>query len=467
MSASEKDVSTTLKAELKERDKAVASNPLTQIVKAAFTSGHPLVLKAMQEEQQFRKRTQAELDQLLEALHKAIEAEDAEDFDNIHEVALKKLSTDLQLVGRFNEALKAFSVGFQQPEQARYPLKFNKMDLAIKGALDFLQGKGNFEALCQGQAPESYCYHTKPWDITILGVDPNTLYGSSKGTFFKTAALNVYLACSGKAKLSDLDLSMPGPYSSWIDNSAMVHTATLPTGLELTKLDESFAQFTYSFDKRFVYVHSGYAFGDGLRGEGAYYTQGKAYTPRDCSSWVEAICGSTQIITTADQLYQYRIRTGVGTVSAEWASSPSRTELDKLFDVVKVSDPQRDIQPGQIYCHRTFNLKDDPKMEGSLGAGGHTGVVLGFISQGKDSQVVVQAYSRDMPAVEGFGVQQFPLFPEPWNKPDSTPCNNKVMIFSTQGKAVEYAAAALASSTSEISSNKAFKDEQKASNRLS
>ena len=130
------------------------------------------------------------------------------------------------------------------------------------------------------------------------------------------------------------------------------------------------------------------------------------------------------------------------------AGNSTYPTLDTLFDVAHIADPQRDIQPGQIYCHRTFNLKDDPNMETSLGAGGHTGVVLGFISQGKDSQIVVQAYGRDMPKVEGSGVQHFPLFPEPWVKPDATPYNNKVMLFSTTGKVLDYAAVSLASNAS-------------------
>ena len=127
----------------------------------------------------------------------------------------------------------------------------------------------------------------------------------------------------------------------------------------------------------------------------------------------------------------------------QWADSATRTELDLRFDAVKVVDPQRDIQPGQIYCHRTFNLQTDPEMETSLGVSGHTGVVLGFISQGKDSQIVVQACSRDMPSVEGVGIQQFPLFPQPRQKPDSTPMNNKVMLFGAREATLKYAAASL------------------------
>ena len=97
-------------------------------------------------------------------------------------------------------------------------------------------------------------------------------------------------------------------------------------------------------------------------------------------------------------------------------------------------------------------------------------MVLGFISQGQDSQVVVQACSREMPKVEGFGVQQFPLFPKPWVNPeDNMPYNKKVMIFSAHAKALDYAAASLVSSTSNAwgaNQGAVLPEEEKANSKL-
>ncbi len=114
------------------------SSRLNAILEAAFSSTHPLVKKALAQETLWRQRTGEELQALFEMLQKILEGSE-EDPERIQEKTLGRLTTDLELVGKLNTALRDYSVGFERSDQVRYPLKFNKMDLAIQGALDFFQ----------------------------------------------------------------------------------------------------------------------------------------------------------------------------------------------------------------------------------------------------------------------------------------------------------------------------------------
>lgn len=75
--------------------------------------------------------------------------------------------------------------------------------------------------------------------------------------------------------------------------------------------------------------------------------------------------------------------------------------------VVTVKDPSMDILPGQIYCHRRFPAAD-LTMSG-IGSGGHTAVVMGCYN----GHIVTMGANRDMPKLEGFGLQNFSWAEEP------------------------------------------------------
>lgn len=457
----EKSVKKETKMSSEAQQLAGSLPPLTQedlqaMVKTADLDpkGGKIVREALAQEKAFRLRIAAELAALLEKLKKSASEQALE---KLWQKTLAKLKTDLtlmeilnkELATKVSEGLAKYPVGSSdepRKKTARYPLVFNKMAEAIQGALTFLT-QDNCNTLSQAQSPRGYTYTTRPEEITLLQGDPNTIFGSSKGTFLKTAALTLYLSSTEKERLCDLDLTADGPYTrNWIDNSALVHSSSLPVGLELQQLDNRFRHFTYSFPgNRFAYIHSGYAFGDGLRGEKAYYRQGKTFAPKDCSSWIEHFCGLHYPLSTADQLHFYHAQTGVSYVPPQWDKTPAYRELEATFEVVPIKDPQKDLRPGQIYCVRHFNREVDPLMEKTSGKAGHTGVVLGFQSQGKDSQVVMLAYSRDMPKMEGFGVQQVPLFPEP---KDGGKTLSKVMIFSIKGKVASGQAAPTATGQS-------------------
>jgi len=395
---------------------------LRDITEAALLSDDPTVQRALAQEKAFRVRTEAELDILLSEVRTEMSDQDAE---AIKKQVTDRIDFDLALSKKLNKALSSY--------ECTIPLRTNKMTFVLLGSQAFLQ-KYFDDVFFAGSIPQGYEYQSKHSDVTILGENSYTIYGSSKATFFKAAALTTYLVCKGFANLSAVKLGDSS--NSWIDETALAHVVPLPETLNLRAAkisDLDLEKFSYRFrDEKtpngFAYVHSGYAYG-GHRNE-QRYPDGKLYGPEDCSSWAAKITGCPIPFTTADQLYFYRLKLEKDFIAEEWKKGSECQHMGNLFDVVNVRDPQRDILPGQIYCHRDFDINQDPAMENTLGTSGHTGLILGFQSNGEDSQIVILNYSRDMPKVEGFGVKAFPLFPKPENASKDT----KVMIFSLNGQ---------------------------------
>jgi hypothetical protein len=81
---------------------------------------------------------------------------------------------------------------------------------------------------------------------------------------------------------------------------------------------------------------------------------------------------------------------------ATWGESAGGS-LVKLFDVSETPTP------GDIVASRRFSA--EKPQTSSLGTGGHAGIFLGA---DKD-QIVTIAYNRDMPAMEGFGLESRPF----------------------------------------------------------
>lgn len=439
MSASAKDVNVTLPEvkSSKENDGVSAQARLQDIIQKALQSDNPLLQKALKQEQAFRARTEEELHDLLSSIWKLMSEQNPE---QAKKAALERLATDLELITSLNKALESYQPKDTQPKDYKagdettctYPLKFNKMALAIPGAQTLITQ--HFEDIfCKGTLPKGFAYRSKPSDITIIGENPYSIYGNSKGTFLKTAAFSVHLNCTGTGRLQDINLRKLG--KSWIHDSAMAHVTYLPQKLDLIKIDPRFAKFTYFFSddsipQGLAYVHSGYTFG-GQRDTSSCYQMGtKLYGPEDCSSWIAKLSGSPIQFSTIDQLYSYRLQTlkafnvSLGIVPADYANTQTARVMEDLFEPVRIQDPQKDICPGQLYAHRSYDLTQDAPMQGPGSKGGHTGIVLDFISAGKESNLVVLAYARDMPKDEGFGIQQFPYAPE----------NRKVMLFSTRAQ---------------------------------
>ncbi len=362
---------------------------------------------------------------------KSIQNSDKLEPEALKKQVLGKLKLDAEIIGKLNEDLKAFKPVYSgtytyKDGECTYPLKFHKMSLALEGAENLVQS--HFDSIFyDGKIPAEYDFSFNPNSVTVLGANNTSIFGNSKGTFLKTAALTTHLVCRGKTRLQESVTQHEYPQSSWIDSSVMTHVTTMPTVLKYSEMDS----FTYAFSdpktpQGFAFVHGGFTFG-GHRSEGDRYTCRKYLGPEDCSSFNSKMTHSPCIYTTADQLLFYRAKVNEGVVNSDWLSgSPQFPALDSICEPVALTDPDRNIQPGQIYCHRRFDVTQDPKMLDTLGKSGHVGIVLGFDRNGKDSSILILAADRDMPNVEGVGIQSMPLYEE----------GKKVMLFSARAKAI-------------------------------
>lgn len=426
--------------------KVTAEDTATQMLKEAF-----------RQEAEFRQRTEAELDNLTQILwaqlHGSIHNTPG-DLLRVKKRTLKQLSLDLELLDTLNQKLKSYSIS-----QVSFPLKFNKMRFALKGACAFVET--HFDTICSGKLPEGYDFHSKPSDTTVLGVNKTSIYGDPKATILKTALWNIALNYFGITHLALADLDREsGLYSrskgSWYTNSSMVYSTALPKDLDLLALDPRFANFTYIKDGLFTFLHSGFTFGGQRKEEGTEHAHG-LFGPEDCASWLAKITKCPVPFTTPDQLLYWRFKVKEGVVSEAWLKAPEFGPLNDLFDVVKV-DPDNisAIKPGQIYCHRAYpvDLGKDPKLEDvsarmlkEFGNGGHTALIVDVKGSGRDASVRTLGYGRELDESkedkEGFGLYDFQLFPPPITVFEKTAEKTiektvcwKVMVFSLKAKTV-------------------------------
>lgn len=405
---------------------------LIYIIQEALNSKHSLVNQAMDEEKNFRQRTAIEVEKLDALIRKMISTKTEEEIKLLQKAILERMNVDLELSKTLNTKLKSYGPTINpdpSKEECTYPLKFNKLEPILEGAIKFLPKY--FKKLeYESDMPTGYKYETHPVEVTHLGPNPDKIYGDSKGTFLKAALLETYLTLGGKLE----DLKSSDQKGEWIDGTAIAHVAHIPEKntlrMELFVLDRRFKDFTFFLNNTLLFVHSGYTYGGdrSINGKGPIRPN-KFFPPKDCSSFIEGLLPKPFIVTTADQLLLNRQKLGItDNIPKEWLDT-TFIDMENTFDVVAhwQQDPQKYIEPGQIYAYRNFNLQSDPNKE-KLGTGGHTGAVIGFKSDKENSEIVILNYDRDMPNKEGYGVSTIPLFPAPENKTR--------MLFSVKGKNV-------------------------------
>ncbi|MBP9878365.1 MAG: hypothetical protein KBF71_08570 [Alphaproteobacteria bacterium] len=343
-----------------------------------------LVARGFEAEQAFRENTIQELRMLATYIN---HHSDNCDFDVLKEALLKRTRKDQDYFDWLQPDLRSFPLGHNPAkDEVPYSIKTLHMRDIIKRTRDLLDD--NLGILFYGMAPSGYQIDRE--NTTLLG-EESTIWGNSKGTTLKTAFIEIALTMRDLA----LQASTKDQVFSRIDDleclnlhtSHLVHQVPIPKGIY--HQDSSFtSQIQSGF--ALTYTHSGYAYG-GHRGESAY-PNGKVGGPEDCSSFISKLTGSSLYTTTLDQQYLYQ-----GTFersfspAIEWCQSPAGMSLGKVLKPLRIRDPQRDIKPGQIYTIRTTAQAT------------HTGLVLGFESNGKNSKVRILSYNRAEPKTEGFG----------------------------------------------------------------
>jgi len=360
---------------------------------------HPLVKRALQQEEDFRNATANDIKTTLYTIKDTCKSNGIIDPEDLKAQILERMKTDLDLLAILDANLKGLNVG----TEVGYPLYYHKMKEALMGAIPLIQS--SCDDLLDGNVPKGYAYQSS--QITRLGDNPNNIYGNHKGTYLKTALFNVCLQLGRQIKTLDFDEMK----TVWAETSPSYHITPLPKKLsydQFVEIDGRFSTFPYFLAREswksgyFFFAHSGYAFGGDRYNP--HFPQGKLYGPEDCSSWIAKLTESPCPFSTLDQLYGYRsyLPEKGAYIWEGWSNTPKAKYLQRYRPVV-IENPL-DIKPGQIYVSREFS-NEDPMMKTTGGTGGHTALVLG--SEG--NKVITLSYARSLPTLdfEGFGVKAF------------------------------------------------------------
>ncbi|MBA2628558.1 MAG: hypothetical protein H0U78_00790 [Rickettsiaceae bacterium] len=297
-------------------------------------------------------------------------------FDNLGKETVKTITNDLVAITSFNEAIKAQASVFTPS----YGIKTNKIAEALNLALP-LTTEGNIGRILGGLLPPGYDNSIEKGVLPTLGAK-DAYWGTSKPTTVTTLLRAAYYTVT-KEKFGS---------GSSSDESSIFHTFDLPASYNpVTVLECSYLHKPGSVWQLTV-PHSGYSFG----GDRA---STKQYRAEDCTSFLEKIYQLVPSSGSSADLY-LTARTlraeDVTMAPSNWLESAGGS-LVKLFDVSKTP------APGDIVAARTFS--PEKTQASSLGTGGHAGIFLGV---DKD-EIITIAYNRDMPAMEGFGLESRPF----------------------------------------------------------
>ena len=200
---------------------------------------------------------------------------------------------------------------------------------------------------------------------------------SSKPTFFTTLTETIGYILTGLRIYAT-------------DDSATLHTFHLPEKFDATLVVRSSLFINIDGSSTSLTIpHSGYSFGGDRVND-------KVFRPQDCTSFLEMIVQlPANGASTADLYLTTRslLKESLPVVDVSWFDTAGG-QMVKLFDI-NTKTPNA----GDVWSCRKFN--EAAHIGSSLGCGGHAGIYLG--QNGRD--LVTLAYNRDMPGIEGFGIE--------------------------------------------------------------
>ena len=367
---------------------------------------------ALQWEWKFRDATQQEFFTFKKELRTNLKKLSTDKRESLKQDVLDKLGIDEKLIHALNESLKSYEPG----TKATWSLKTNKMLEILEGTISFIDSKFDqfIKSIEDDSELDGYQIKTDEKDVTIIANTGSAIYGTPRSSYLKNALIITYLVCTDKKFLSEITLNDRG---NWIDQTPNAHVTPLPENLipESIKVgDIDFTQCTYFYkdditSNGFAYIHSGYAFG-GYRNETRYPYQppellGKPNGPEDCSSFIGKLTFGVDQMSTADLWKRWQYQRAGYPRDQVWENSTIGKLLIDNYEVIEASE----VQPGDIWATRSFDINIDPEMKGD-GKGGHTVLVIDNENQ---QEITGLGFNRDMPLfIEGFGKQTFPKYPK-------------------------------------------------------
>ncbi|MBA4117563.1 MAG: hypothetical protein C0514_01525 [Candidatus Puniceispirillum sp.] len=365
---------------------------------------NPAVKKIHEDALGYGQITSRDLGVLFDAVSRFEQTHDApHDAPSLQAQVVASLEADTSFFEVFGQTMK----NDPKNEQRRLiQLSTHKMGVVTQHALDLARQTEFFDLLLEEKLPFGY-----DLNAPVCNIFPNETHiysNGRRGNALKALLLRAWSIQHQQTNLTGLDNLFGG---GWIDRSTFVHVTPVPTLTEVPGFETSPYYFSDAkTPSGLLTIHNGYAFG-GQRWETRYGTQGAAFGPQDCSSFVAKYLGSPYVFSTRDLLYLSEDVIGFpdeqldAAQEAAWLASRSTEEAQSTLENLrktlrphgKIVDPASHLlRPGIVHNERTFNASS------IQGLGGHTGIYLGTVGSGPDTKALTISANRDL---EGSGIE--------------------------------------------------------------
>ncbi len=371
-------------------------------------------------------RRQAESGQL-KILLESIKLNKGFDSGTIHNLVIAGLESDCKLFEVFDTEVKAYKD--DNGWGARSQLTACKMSIITKYALKLankLVKNSLFYSLIEGNLPKGYDI-----EAPVFNYFPNETHifsNGKRGNALKSLLLKIWLIQNKKTSQSDVASLFGG-----LDRCVFMHITPLPDEFAASKLFQASPYFfsDATTSKALITIHNGYALG-GQRWETRYLPGGKVFGPEDCSSFVAKYVGANRTFSTEDQVCAFQLQHGFqfeafakdpAGLKETWKKS---AEIFQQEDDVKLVgtlleplDPQASpntLTAGMVHAERKYRKTPEKPREIMCGSVGHTGIVIGTIGSGNETQVLTITAGRDLEESGrefNFGVEKRPLLSGP------------------------------------------------------
>jgi hypothetical protein len=363
-----------------------------------------LLKKAFDIEEQHRNWTLNETRQLLGILNEGFKKSGLS-VSEFEDRVLKRIRRDQEIIDAFNKALEN-AAGCKNDISCNL-CKQNQLQKIIGISEEIV--KEHINDMVQGILPEEYERSLSRITKLERSKGDKIVSGSFKTTCFNAAMITMLAALHGdQANVSMLDLPKKGK-KAWADYSMVFHTIPLPPQINALSIHPDFKSFTYYYKTavspaqgELGFPHSGY-YPDGHR---ARNPQKGMANPEDCSSWVfHQVLNAQYWITSYDIMQFFRNKAGIGRSDRNYSKTPKYDWLNSVFIPAKNPDKKTFIKPGDLICLRRPEEQGVVIPEEDYGISGHVAIAL-FAT---DTYVIALACTRDVPVMEGIGVQKLSL----------------------------------------------------------
>ena len=290
--------------------------------------------------------------------------------DLIPGLVLKKIEDEILAATALDEAIKTNA---QNKFTPHFGIKYNKLKTILEGVKELATDE-NISRILDGKLPLNY--DNSIGDLLPTLGKEGAFWGTSEPTFLSTLLQLVHNVISSE--------------SLQTEESPIFHTFTCPDAFDTTDIVQSLFVDSGTNPVKINIPHSGYSFGGDRASD-------KKFKPQDCTSFIETCMQIKPSSASSVDLYLVK-RTLNGqplvVVNEDWLKSEGGLNT-KLFSL-NVGNPL----PGDIWCVRKFS--EAKSNESSFGFSGHAGIYLG---REKD-EIVTLAYNRDMPKIEGCGLER-------------------------------------------------------------